>query len=455
MQPHPAPHIAIACGGTGGHLFPGLAVADVLKARGCEITLLVSPKEVDQQAVKSASGMEIVTLPAVGLSRGNVLTFLRGFWNSYHAAKKLFANRRLRAVLAMGGFTAAPPVLAGKKFGAATFLHESNFIPGKANRWLARVVNQAFVGFAETAGFLSNPRTVTTGTPVRHGFQSLDPAACRVALGLKPALPVLLVTGGSQGASGINNLVMTALPLLVQRMPELQFVHLTGLKDFEQVRVAYQACNCAAVVRPFLAEMELALGAASVAISRAGASSLAELAAVRVPSVLIPFPLAADNHQLFNARAFERSGAAQLFEQHSVTPEQLAEAVLDLARDPVRRQAMQAALERWHAPQAAQKIADEMLTTIAQCATLSRSAAPGARVAAPPPAKDSPSQTSAAGLPKRSLPPFGGGVGLHASGESCLPGRRQEGASSFARDRRREKALFRSSGIGPAFPGRT
>src|ERR1051325_1156638 len=168
-----APKIAIACGGTGGHLFPGIAVAEQLARRGCRVTLLISTKEVDQQAVKAVIGMEVVTLPAVGLTRGRVLAFLAGFWKSYRAAKKIFQSDPPQAALAMGGFTSAPPILAAKHLGAKTFLHESNTIPGRANRWLSRVVDQAFVGFPQAAGRLHTHNAVTTGTPVRPQF-SLD-----------------------------------------------------------------------------------------------------------------------------------------------------------------------------------------------------------------------------------------------------------------------------------------
>src|SRR5262245_27234253 len=120
------PRVAIACGGTGGHLFPGLAVAEQLITRDCAVTVLISPKEVDQQAVKSARDVEIITLPSIALQRGQRLAFLRGFWQSWRAARKLFQERRPDAVLAMGGFTSAPPVLAAHQLGTKTFLHESN-----------------------------------------------------------------------------------------------------------------------------------------------------------------------------------------------------------------------------------------------------------------------------------------------------------------------------------------
>src|SRR5882672_1943328 len=356
-----SPRIAIACGGTGGHLFPGLAVADQLVQRGCSVTLLISTKEVDQQAVQMAAGMEIVSLPAVGLKRGRELAFLRGFSQSYRAAKRLFKNCPPQAALAMGGFTSAPPILGAKRLGARTFLHESNMIPGRANRWLAWTVDRAFVGFPRAAARLRNRDVLVTGTPVRLQFQARARGSCCAALGFDAARPVLLVMGGSQGASGINEMVIQSLPLLAKLAPSLQWFHLTGPADLEKVRQAYAELKLKAVVHPFFPGMELALGAASAAISRAGASSLAELAAVRVPAVLVPYPAATDNHQVYNARAFEETGAARLLEQKEATPEKLAGLVLELVQSPAVREKMQAALAWWHAPDAAEQIAEALL----------------------------------------------------------------------------------------------
>jgi UDP-N-acetylglucosamine--N-acetylmuramyl-(pentapeptide) pyrophosphoryl-undecaprenol N-acetylglucosamine transferase len=363
MTPSPQSpiRVAIACGGTGGHLFPGLAVADQLVRRGCELMLLISPKEVDQQGVKGVTGMRIVTLPAVGLKRGGELAFVRGFIQSYRSAAKLFKARPPHAALAMGGFTSAPPILAARRAGGRTFLHESNSIPGRANRWLSRVVQYAFVGFPTTGGRLHNRHVTITGTPVRACFQIRESAECRLRLGLDPARPVLLVMGGSQGASGINELMLQALPLLAARAPELQWLHLTGPGDLQKVSQAYAASKLKAVVYPFFSEMELALGAASVAVCRAGASSLAELAAMRVPAVLVPYPAATDNHQFYNARAFEATGAARLLEQKSATAETLVQLLLDLVEKPAVHEKMRSALAQWHAPHAAEQIAEAML----------------------------------------------------------------------------------------------
>jgi UDP-N-acetylglucosamine--N-acetylmuramyl-(pentapeptide) pyrophosphoryl-undecaprenol N-acetylglucosamine transferase len=356
------PHVAIACGGTGGHLFPGLAVAEELKKRGCSVALLISPKEIDQQAVKSARDVEIFTLPAVGLQNRNYFSFAASFVKSLFAARKIFRQRKPQAVLAMGGFTSAPPVFVAKDMGAKTFLHESNTIPGRANRFLSRFMDEAFVGFPEAAARLKARKVSVTGTPVRTQFQPRDAAKCRAALGLDPNLPTIFVVGGSQGASGLNGMILSALPLLAQK--NWQWLHLTGANDFGKVKAAYAARNLKAVIKPFLAEMDLALGAATACVSRAGASSLAEIAAMRLPSLLVPFPAAADNHQFFNAAAFEKTGAAKLLEQKDSTPEKIAEILIELVEDELPRTEIQNALAQWHAPDAAVRIAEMILQAV-------------------------------------------------------------------------------------------
>ena len=365
------PFVAIACGGTGGHLFPGIAVGEELRKRGSKVLLLVSSKEIDLKAVqwhamKSLKGFETWHLPAVGLQNRNYYSFTLNFWKSFRISRILFKVKTPDAVLAMGGFTSAPPVLAAKKFGSVTFLHESNTIPGKANRFLSRFVIGAFVGFPEAAARLKTRKVTTTGTPVRPQFQPRDAAGCRTALGLEPNRPTILVVGGSQGASGINDLVLSALSLLGDRVSAWQWLHLTGPNGVEKVKAAYDARGFKAVIKPFLAEMDLALGAATATVSRAGASSLAEIAAMRLPSLLVPYPAAADNHQFYNARAFETTGAARLLEHGNATPEKVTALLRELVEDATARAKIQAALAQWHAPKAAEQIADIMLAAIAR-----------------------------------------------------------------------------------------
>lgn len=353
--------VAIACGGTGGHLFPGMAVGEKLLARGCDVLLLVSNKEVDQLSSRGATGMEVASLPAVPLLKGNIPIFAKAFWQSLLQARRIFRKRRPEAVLAMGGFTSAAPIFAGRLAGASTGIHESNSVAGRANRLLAPWVNHVFIGFASAANQLGNRSVQFTGTPVRSQFEPLDPAPCRMALGLDPESPVLLITGGSQGASAINKAVLEAVPILLQSIPKLQFLHITGTANFEPISAAYKSLTNRAKIYPFLREMEMALGAATVAVSRAGASSLAEIAAMQVPSILIPYPTAADDHQYHNARAFAQPGAARMMVQSQLRADQLAAAVTELVADEYHAEQMKQELRKWHYPSAAEQIIKTLL----------------------------------------------------------------------------------------------
>jgi UDP-N-acetylglucosamine--N-acetylmuramyl-(pentapeptide) pyrophosphoryl-undecaprenol N-acetylglucosamine transferase len=223
-------------------------------------------------------------------------------------------------------------------------------------------VDEAFVGFPETASRLTARKVTSTGTPVRPQFFPLSGNGRESAankLGLNANRPVVLVVGGSQGATGLNTLVLSALPLLAKK--DWQWLHLTGANDFEKVKSTYAALGLSAVVRPFLAEMDLALGVATATVSRAGASSLAELAAFRLPALLVPFPAAAENHQFFNARIYALSGAARLVEQKRSAPEKVAAILTELMEDGGVRAKMGAALELWHAPKSAEQIATHIL----------------------------------------------------------------------------------------------
>jgi UDP-N-acetylglucosamine--N-acetylmuramyl-(pentapeptide) pyrophosphoryl-undecaprenol N-acetylglucosamine transferase len=357
--------VAIACGGTGGHLFPGLAIAEKLARARTTVTLIISQKEVDQQGISKTNEYQILALPAVGFTRGKAVAFVRGFRDSYLITKRLFRHHPPDAVIAMGGFTSVAPILAGKVAGARTFLHESNAIPGRANRWLSRFADQAFVGFPATAARIRHCPVRVSGTPVRSQFRERDPANCRIELGLDPSRPMILVVGGSQGACGVNQIIARCLPALSQLHPQWQWFHLTGKKDTAAMKAAYAKLGLSAVVHSFFDDVELALGAATVVISRAGASSLAELAAMRVPALLIPYPAATDNHQWFNAQAYANTGAAQVLEESEATEERLIGLLQDLAHNQDLRQKMQSALVGWQRLDAADDITRQMLEMIA------------------------------------------------------------------------------------------
>jgi UDP-N-acetylglucosamine--N-acetylmuramyl-(pentapeptide) pyrophosphoryl-undecaprenol N-acetylglucosamine transferase len=363
--PGPPPAVALACGGTGGHVFPGLAVAGELARRGAAVTVFVSGKDVDRRAVAGFAAGRVVTVPAVGLGGRNILAFLAGFLRAWRAARGAFRGALPAAVVGFGGFTAAPVLLAAGRRRTARVLHEANAVPGRANRWLAPRCDLAAVYFPAAAVGLKASATVVTGMPVRPGFTRREPSFCRRELGLDPAAPTLLVTGGSQGARGLNRAVLAALPRLRAAVPDVQVIHLTGPEDEAAARHAYAGYGIPALVRGFLDRMELALGAADCAVARAGASSLAELAATAVPALLVPLPTAADDHQRANAAAVAADGGVRVAEQDALTPEAFVRETAPLLTDPAARDRLRAGLRRWHRPEAARDLAQRVLALAA------------------------------------------------------------------------------------------
>lgn len=364
MGPSLPPLIAIACGGTGGHLFPGLAVAGEIEALGAHTRVFVSEKEVDQAGLRQVPADRVVRMPAAGWEPGRPWVFAGSLLASWRVARSAFREMRPSAVLAMGGFTSVAPVLAARWLGAPIFLHEANSVAGRANRCLSWLARECFLSFPSAATGLRQHRARVTGMPVRAQFQKQPAAGCRERLGLAPDRPTLLIMGGSQGAAGLNEAFLSALPSLVAREPRLQFLHLTGPISYERTAAAYANLGCTARVWSFVDEMEVVLGAADLAVSRAGGSSLAELAALRVPAILIPYPHAADNHQHHNARAFAEAGAARWVAQSDAAPERLRSEILGLLLNPGARASMANALTRLHQPQAARTVARHILGAV-------------------------------------------------------------------------------------------
>lgn len=351
----------IACGGTGGHLFPGIAVAETLRARGHEVMLFISEKEVDTLALQEHPELRYEKLPTIGLPSGfspAVLGFGRRFADSLARCRSIYRQFKPNVVLGMGGFTSTAPVMAGRMRGLPTFIHESNAIPGKANRFTARMVRAVLLGFKECAQFFPRARTEVTGTPIRTELLPQDRHVALEKLGLRNDLKTLLVMGGSQGASGVNQAMIKAAPLL--RDAQIQIIHLTGARDEKLVTESYARDQIASLVRPFHHHMELLYSAADLAIARSGAASLAELATFALPSILIPFPYAADDHQTRNAEIFVRSGAGVMTKESDVTPERLAQQIRDLLGDAMQLRLMSDAAKKLAPADAAKRVVDTM-----------------------------------------------------------------------------------------------
>lgn len=325
----------IAGGGTGGHLFPALAVGEVLLERGHEVIIFISEKDVDALATRDRTEFRFEKLPSIGmppLFSPAMLGFFKRFNDSLAPCRALYRKFKPDAVLGMGGFTSTPPILAGRMRRIPTFVHESNAIPGKANRLNARMTDMVLLGFEACARYFPNARYQVTGTPIRKSLTRRVPREeALAAFGLRPDYKTLLVMGGSQGAHGINEAAIKALPLL-KDLP-VQVIHLTG-QDDEQVAAAnYRREEMPAHVAAFCHQMELAYSAADLALSRSGAASLSELSHFGIPSILIPYPFAAENHQALNAAIFARKGAAIVVEQGEVSAETFAREIGALLRN--------------------------------------------------------------------------------------------------------------------------
>jgi UDP-N-acetylglucosamine--N-acetylmuramyl-(pentapeptide) pyrophosphoryl-undecaprenol N-acetylglucosamine transferase len=331
----------IACGGTGGHLFPGIAVAEVLRDRGHQVLLFVSEKEIDSLALSTRSQFQFEKLPTIGLPSvysPAIFGFLRRFIDSLARCRSIYQKFKPQIVLGMGGFTSTAPILAGRMRGISTLVHESNAVPGKANRIAAKMVRAVLLGFKEAAQFFPKARTEITGTPIRTELKRLDRQSARQKLGLQPEVTTMLVMGGSQGASGINQAIIKALPLL--HGSSLQVIHLSGARDERLVLENYRRERIPAHVAAFYHHMEEAYSAADFTVARAGAASLAEIASFELPSILIPFPYAADDHQTHNAEIFARAGAAFVLKESELSPEVLAQKIREMIDRQEQRRRM-------------------------------------------------------------------------------------------------------------------
>lgn len=336
--------IVIAGGGTGGHLFPALAVAEVFQERGHETAIFISEKEIDGLATRDRSEFHFEKIPGIGmpgLFSPAMIGFLKTNTESLFLCRAFYRKFLPDIVLGMGGFTSTAPILMGRLRKIPAFLHESNAIPGKATRLNAKLADAVLLGFEECAKYFPKTRSKVTGTPIRKSLTAPVPKEQSLAaFNLTTERKTLLVMGGSQGAHGINEAMIKAAPLF-KEMP-LQIIHLTGPQDEQVVLANYRRENIPAYVSAFCHQMENAYSAADLVIARSGAASLSELSHFGLPSLLIPYPFAAENHQALNADIFERNGAAIVLKQENVTPEILAEKTRALIGDTNRLQDMSA-----------------------------------------------------------------------------------------------------------------
>jgi UDP-N-acetylglucosamine--N-acetylmuramyl-(pentapeptide) pyrophosphoryl-undecaprenol N-acetylglucosamine transferase len=354
-------HVLIACGGTGGHLFPGIAVGEVLASRGHDVTLLISEKKIDSLAASGHKELRFEKMPFLAMPRPwspKMIGFLKGLWQGTKACRKIIRDHDVKVVLGMGGFTSFAPLYAGRKEGCRTLIHESNAIPGKANRLNARFSDIVLCGLeACKAHFPKHGDVRVGGTPIRSSMKQQNGDDPRAFFKLDKDKRTLLVMGGSQGARGVNRAVGQALEQF-EKMG-IQVLHIAGPGDYEEVRDVYAKIPMLKQhVAAFCHRMDLAYRAADLAIARSGASSMSELAYFGVPSLLVPYPHAAEDHQTRNAEIFDKAGAGRLIKESDLSADALADAVRGIINDPRKADDMKKAAQKLAVTDSAEKIAD-------------------------------------------------------------------------------------------------
>ena len=340
----------IAGGGTGGHLFPGIAIAEELRAQHPDAAVrFVGTTRGIEARVVPAQGWELDTIDISGLKTVGVLGAIRGLFRIPRAlwqARRLLKAFEPDAVIGVGGYASGPVVLMARLRGIPTAICEQNSIPGLTNKILGKLVRRVFLAFEETRRFFKPKKILMSGNPIRRDLV----ARLLAGSARDPDKLHVLVCGGSLGAVAVNDLASQALIALAKER-RLSIVHQTGDKDADKIRVRYAEAGVTAEVSAFIVDMAAAYLGADLIVARAGATTVAELAIAGKPAIFIPYPFAADDHQTLNAREMAERGAALCFAQKDLTAELLADAIRTL--DAAKRAAMSTAMKAFAKPGAA------------------------------------------------------------------------------------------------------
>ncbi len=349
----------LAGGGTGGHLFPALALAESIRARGGEVLLVGSGRKVEELAL-SGKDFRVERLAAQGLVgrpwRAKVQALPR-LLRSLSKARDLIRSFAPQIVFGVGGYASFPVLLAAKLSGLPAAIHEQNSIPGLANRFLGRLVDRVFVSFPLSERYFPRTKTIFSGNPVRPEVRRPVPREHR-GLGL-------LVTGGSQGARFLNRLLLEMAPRLFAILPDLYLIHQTGFSDYELVLASYRGQGLSVRVSPFFKDMAWAYAQADLVLGRAGATTIAELSVLGKPAVLIPFPHATHGHQEMNARLVAQAGGAIFFREEEVEVEKMVGVMVELLRNDSKRRQMARRMKEFMPHNALEVILSEMEAMVA------------------------------------------------------------------------------------------
>lgn len=362
--------VLIAGGGTGGHIYPALSIAGAIRRRDASAEFLfVGTEHGMESELVPRAGFRLRTIHLYGFQRRISLRNIQNIFltgKSLWDVKKILQEFRPDVVIGTGGYVCGPVVWVAARSGIPTLIQEQNAFPGITNRILSRVVDAVALGYKEAAPNFAGrkARVFVTGNPVREDLSNADCESSRRHFGLQPDIPVVLITGGSQGARSINQAALT-LHRRFAGKKELQILHITGQTDYNNIIHALmsegrclQEAASGQVIVPYIHEMPKALAAASLVVSRAGAIGLAELMLRGMPSILIPYPYASENHQEINARALEKNGAAIVIKDSELTGELLSDKIAELIADVDKLRSMSEAAAKMGHPGASEEIAD-------------------------------------------------------------------------------------------------
>jgi UDP-N-acetylglucosamine--N-acetylmuramyl-(pentapeptide) pyrophosphoryl-undecaprenol N-acetylglucosamine transferase len=351
--------VIIAGGGTGGHLFPGLAVAEELTARGHEVRFVGTEKGIEARAVPAA-GYALDLIDIAGIKRRGLKGAMAGLIRvpkALNQSRVILKRERPDVVVGVGGYASGPMVLAAALSGRPTAILEQNSVPGFTNKTLGKVTRKVFGAFETARAAFPSKKYALVGNPVRRKVR--DVLAAATAGGASDGDGVLVV-GGSQGAHAVNELVCDAMKILQATGQAPRLVHQTGQADRDEIARRYAEMGLGADVRAFIDDMGAAYRSCALVVARAGASTLAELTLIGKPAILIPLPTAADDHQTVNAKELADAGAAVLLPQRQTSPAELAETMRTVLEDGPRRAAMARAARTLGRPTAHADIADAL-----------------------------------------------------------------------------------------------
>jgi UDP-N-acetylglucosamine--N-acetylmuramyl-(pentapeptide) pyrophosphoryl-undecaprenol N-acetylglucosamine transferase len=353
--------LLVAGGGTGGHLYPGIAIAEeVVAATGGEAVFVGTERGLETRLVPAA-GFPLELVQVSGLKRmgfGGTLKGIGRLPGAFFESRRILTKHRPDVVLGVGGYASGPLVLAAALSGYPTAIQEQNSIPGFTNRMLGKFVKRAFVAFEQAAGSFARRKVRFTGNPVRRSFLERSAAAASSVAG-----GAIVILGGSQGSRAVNELAQGMVRVLDARGRLPPVIHQTGPAELAQMQLNYAALGYEQRVdlRAFIDDMPGVLAQAAVVVARAGALTLAELAIMQVPAILVPLPTAADDHQTENALEFERAGAAVVLPEHEASATRLGDLADEILSNPLKLTTMAQAMGTLARPDATRDIVAELL----------------------------------------------------------------------------------------------